>query len=97
MKKSNFTSKGQVQKFARSTLNSYQIDLSMLQVSCCTKSINLIGTLLGLDGEELSSEEISNLVTDLRSGGLVQSNLENWDLNGVSPRKIGKKSNNNDE
>lgn len=93
MRKGNFTSKGQMQKYARSVLNSYQVDLTMLQLSCSTRSINLIGTLIGVDGEQLSFEEANSLMADLAQAGAVQSNLDNWDFNGVSPRKMGKNAN----
>lgn len=91
-KKNDFTSKGQVQKFARTILNAYQIDLTYLQLSCSTRTIHLIGTLIGTDGGELYAEEVNSLITELSMGGMVQSSLDNWDLNSGTAKKIGQKA-----
>ncbi len=68
-----------------------------MQLSCSTRTIHLIGTLVGTDGGDLSAEEINSMITELSFGGQVQSTLDNWDLNGGTARKIGKKFNNQDD
>lgn len=69
-------------KKARSILRANHVDSQYVRIVAGPKSLMLSGFIIRTDGGDMSFEAMEKVHQELMKLGRIQSQLDNWDLNG---------------
>ena len=78
MKNEQFISKSQCTQNVRGILNSYGVDLDLLQFSATQRTVFLSGVLLKQNGYDIPAHSLVEMIGELSRFGSIISNLTNW-------------------